>query len=195
MSGRRRIQRSIRVSLAVALVLGGAGLVAVAAIAGRLVVVAAAAAVAGGIAAVRVMYAEIVHTRQAHAEERARQSRGFWRTIAAAQAEHAGFAASMQRRMSFKDRAIRELTGTVRLAEARADEAESRVRLETRRANDAQARLAELLDEVLTQQAAELDAIDAAHDPDLPTIVDLLAWEDRVNESMVADLRDLRKEA
>jgi hypothetical protein len=94
--------------------------------------------------------------------------------------------------MGFKDRAIGELSGTVRLAEARADESETRARRETRRANEAQARLADLLDEVLTQQTSELAAIDDAHDPDLPTIVDLLAWEERVSESLV---QDLRKEA
>lgn len=175
-----------------ALTLGAALVVAVAAVADRLVVVAATAAAICGLAAVRIMYTEITQTRRAHAEERARQARAFGRTIAADRADHAMFAASMERRLEAKDRAIGELSGTVRLAEARADEAESRVRREARRANEAHARLAELLDEVLSQETAELAAIDAAHDPDLPTIVDLLAWEDRVNEAMV---RELRKEA
>jgi hypothetical protein len=192
MSGRRRVQRSIRVTVAVGLTAGGAGVVVGAAIAGRLVVAAAAVAALCGIAAVRVMYDEVAQTRRAHAEERARQARAFSRTIAADRAEHAIFATSLERRVRLKDRSIRELAGTLRLAEARADEADARMRREARRANEAQARLAELLDEVLSQQTAELAEIDAAHDPDLPTIVDLLAWEDRVNQAMV---RELRKEA
>jgi hypothetical protein len=192
MSGRRRIQRSTTVLVAVALVLLGTALVITSAIAGRAEVLAAMAAAVGGLAAVRLMYLEVAETRLAHAEERARQSRAFGRTIAAAHAEHSIFVASMERRMGFKDRALSELSGTLRLAEARADEAETRARRETRRANEAQARLADLLDEVLTEQTHELAAIDDAHDPDLPTIVDLLAWEERVNESLV---QDLRKEA
>jgi hypothetical protein len=192
MSGRRRIPRSIRVVTAIALVLSGASLAIAAAVASHGVVIAAIAAALCALGAVRVMYLEIAETRRAHARERVRQSRDFQRSLATNQAEHAIYVASMERRLGFKDRAISELSGTLRLADARADEAETRARRETRRANEAQARLADLLDEVLTQQTNELAAIDDAHDPDLPTIVDLLAWEERVNESLV---QDLRKEA
>jgi hypothetical protein len=180
------------VLLALALVISGATLATAAAATAHGAVVAAIAAAACALGAVRVMYVEIAETRLAHARERARQSRDFQRSIAANQAEHSIFVSSMERRMGFKDRAIGELSGTLRLAEARADESETRARRETRRANEAQSRLADLLDEVLTEQTSELAAIDDAHDPDLPTIVDLLAWEERVNESLV---HDLRKEA
>jgi hypothetical protein len=192
MSGRRRIPRSIRLLVALALVVAGASLAIAAAVTDHGAVLAAIAAAACALGAVRVMYLEIAETRLAHGRERARQSRDFQRTLASSQAEHAIFVSSMERRMGFKDRAIGELSGTLRLAEARADEAETRARRETRRANEAQARLADLLDEVLTQQTNELSAMDDAHDPDLPTIVDLLAWEERVSESLV---QDLRKEA
>ena len=177
---------------ALALVLSGTSLAIAAAVTDHGVVVAAIAAAVCAFAAVRVMYLEIAESRRAHARERARQSRAFQRTLSAGRAEQAIFVSSMERRMGFKDRAIGELSGTLRLAEARADESETRARRETRRANEAQARLADLLDEVLTQQTSELAAIDDAHDPDLPTIVDLLAWEERVSESLV---QDLRKEA
>jgi hypothetical protein len=192
MSGRRRIPRSIRLLVALALVLSGASLAIAASVTDHGAVLAAIAAAVCALGAVRVMYLEVAETRLAHARERARQSRDFQRTLASSQAEQAIFVASMERRMGFKDRAIGELSGTLRLAEARADEAETRARRETRRANEVQVRLADLLDEVLTQQTNELSAIDDAHDPDLPTIVDLLAWEERVNESLV---HDLRKEA
>jgi hypothetical protein len=182
----------MRVVIAIALVLAGSSLAISAAVTEHGAVVAAIAAGACALGAVRVMYLEVAETRRGHARERARQSRAFQRTLASSQAEHALFVSSMERRIGFKDRAISELSGTLRLAEARADESETRARRETRRANEAQARLADLLDEVLTQQTNELAAIDDAHDPDLPTIVDLLAWEERVNESLV---HDLRKEA
>src|SRR4051794_41072890 len=124
MSGRRRIPRSIRVLVALALVLAGSSLAIAAAVASHGVVIAAIAATACAIGAVRVMYLEIAETRIAHARERARQSRAFQRTLGAHQAEHTIFVSSMERRLGFKDRAIGELSGTLRLAEARADEAE-----------------------------------------------------------------------
>jgi hypothetical protein len=156
-------------------------------------VVAAVAAAAAGVVAVRIMYSEVVATRRMSARERALQARSFGATMAKSQTEQAAFTKFATTKISQRERTIRELNGTVRLAEVRADEAEARVRREARRANDAQTRLSELLDEVLSHQAA----VDAAAIPgdelldsnDLPTIVDLLAWEDRLNESMVDELR------
>ena len=179
----------MRLLVALALVLSGASLAIAASVTDHGAELAAIAAAVCALGAVRVMYLEVAETRLSHARERARQSRDFQRTLASNRAEQAIFVASMERRMGFKDRAIGELSGTLRLAEARADEAETRARRETRRANEAQSRLADLLDEVLAQQTTELAAIDDAHDPDLPTIVDLLAWEERVSESLVQDLR------
>jgi hypothetical protein len=157
------------------------------------VVVAAVAAAVVSLVVVRIMYSEVAATRRLSARERGAQAQSFGAAMASAQAEHIAFTKFVTRKINQKERTIRELNATVRLAEVRADEAEARVKRESRRANDAQARLSELLDEVLSHQAA----VEAARIPgdelldstDLPTIVDLLAWEDRLNESMVEELR------
>jgi hypothetical protein len=193
MSGSRRTQRSVRVLSAVVLVVLGAAAVAVAVAVDTALTAAAVGAAVIGLAAIRIMYSEVVATRRASARERALQAQSFGDAMAKTQVEHAAFTKFVTRKISQRERTIRELNGTVRLAEVRADEAEARVKREARRANEAAARLSELVDEVLSHQAA----VEAAHMPgdelidstDLPTIVDLLAWEDRLNESLVEDLR------
>src|SRR3954452_12222482 len=124
MSGRRRLPRSTRVLLALAPGISGATLAPAAAAPARGAVIGAIAAACCALGAVRVMYTEIAESGLAHARERARQSRDFQRSLATSQAEHAIFVSSMERRLGFKDRAINELSGTLRLAEARADESE-----------------------------------------------------------------------
>ena len=110
----------------------------------------------------------------------------------AKQAEHTTFTVTMTSRLAEKDQTIRELDGTVRLAERRADIAEERVQREAKRANEAQARLSDLLDDVLAARE-EMDESGEAALQDLPTIVDLLAWEDRVSEATTVE--ELRKQA
>jgi predicted transcriptional regulator len=156
----------------------------------------AASAIVAALAALvsaRIMYSEVVQTRRHYARERALQAKSFGRAMADNQTHQIAFTQLMTSRMSEKDRTIRELNGTVRLAEMRADEAEVRVRRESRRATEAQARLSELLDEVLAYQTVSEGAHVAGDQlldsTDLPTIVDLLAWEDRINEAMVEELR------
>jgi hypothetical protein len=200
MSGSRRIQRSIRVTVAVLLVLLAACGVGAALFSAAWVAASAVAASVAGLVSTRIMYAEVVQTRRTHAHERALQARSFGQAIAFTQQEHVAFTQLMTSRLAEKDRTIRELDGTVRLAEARVDEAELHVQREARRAAEAQARLSELLDEVLAHRSAAEAAAESAGEPtespDLPTIVDLLAWEDRMNESILEELRgDLGKEA
>lgn len=220
MSGSRRVQRSVRVTVAVGLVALGALGVAVSVLTATAVPAAAVVAAVTGVAAARIMHTEVVQTRRYYAREKAVQAQSFGAAIAHTQAGHIEFTRHMSARLADKDLVISQLTGTVRLAEARADEAEARVRREARRATDAQARLSELLDEVLAYQAATAHAEDtggrhAEHADDatpqpahagpipgdelvaaaeLPTIVDLLAWEERVVGAGAADA-DLRKHA
>jgi hypothetical protein len=200
MSGRRRIQRSIRVSVACLLVVLAACGVGAALLSSTSVRAAAVVAATAGLISARIMYAEVVTTRRHYAHERALQAKSFGQAMAYTQKQQSAFTQLMTSRIAEKDLTIRELSGTVRLAEVRADEAEARVQREARRATEAQARLSELLDEVLAHQAAAAPAAppgDELRDAtELPTIVDLLAWEDRLNESMLDELRDdLRKEA
>ena len=178
MSGRRRVQRSVRLVVASGLLAAAASIVVPTVITGTGVAVAAIAALLAGVVACRIVYTEVVQTRASAARDRAEQARAFEATISRNLAEHAEFTALVSNRLLDRDRTILELTGTVRLAERRADDAEARVLREARRANETQQRLSILLDEVAAHQAAlEAEAAATAELADLPTIVDLLAWE------------------
>lgn len=157
MAGRRKIQRSVRVTVAVTLM--GVTVLAVG-WAVLLSVVVGPAAVLGllaGATAVRIMYGEVVQTRREAARRRATQARSFRAALATNHAEHQAYSAMMADRLTDRDRTIAELSDTVRGAGRRADEAEMRVRRESRRANEAQERLAALLDEVFG--TADADAV------------------------------------
>jgi hypothetical protein len=163
------------------LLAGAAAVVVPTVLAGRGVAIAAVSALLAGIVASRIVYAEVVQTRALASRDRAEQARAFEAAITRNLSEHAEFTTLMTGRLRQRDGTIRELQGTLRLAERRADDAESRVRREARRANEAQHRLSVLLDEVAAHQAAiQADAAATEELSELPTIVDLLAWEERV---------------
>ena len=136
----------------------------------------------------RIIYTEVTQSRLEAAHERAEQAKDFGAAMTQSRVEHSEFTALMSARLADRDRTISELDGTVRLAEKRAAEAEARVKRESQRANEAREQLSVLLDEVLAQQTA-LEGADIPEAADLPTIVDLLAWEDRVGEDVLEDLR------
>lgn len=185
MPGRRCIQRSVRLSVASGLLAVAATLVVMSLLTGAAVRIAAVAALLAGAAACRIVYAEVVQTRALAAQDRAKQARAFEATVARNLSEHADFTKAMAGRLQQRDRTIRELHGTLRLAERRAVDAESRVRREARRANEAQERLSVLLDEVAAHQAAIAAEAEATQElSELPTIVDLLAWEERVTATI-----------
>jgi len=156
-------------------------------------VAAVGAVVAGGIAS-RIIYTEVIHTRSQAARERAEQARAFGAVLIDVHREHRLFSDEMSARLLDRDQMIRlrdttvsQLRGTLRLAERRIGELDERARRESRRANDAQERLSALLDEVLTQPP--LQAVDAGSS-ELPTVVDLLAWEERVTQAAEASQQD-----
>ncbi len=190
MSGRRRVQRSVRVVVAVGLLTVAGVAVFSSWVTGSGVGVAAVGSlVAGGIAS-RIIYTELVHTRRLAARERADQARAFGAAMINVHREHRLFSDAMSARLVGHDRMVRlrdttigQLRGTLRLAERRIGELDERARRESRRANDAQERLTALLDEVLTQPS--LPAVDA-ESGELPSVVDLRAWEERVTQEAAA---------
>jgi hypothetical protein len=188
-SGSRRRQRSVRVGVAVALLaLSTATVVAAVLLAGRTALaLAAGLSVALGWAAARIVHTELVQSRREHARERAAQAAAFKALFSERSAEHTAFAAAMGERLVSRDREVRELQGTLRLSECRADAAEDRVRREAQRATRAQQRVAEL-ETVLALRAQEQQGEAAVASPvpgpagaELDTVVDLLAWEDRTS--------------
>ncbi len=142
--------------------------------------VASVVALASGCAGARIMWTEIVRSRRSHARDRAAQAGAFRVLFAGRSREHAAFATAMSDRLSARDREVRELEGTLRLSEARAHDAERRVRRESRRADQAQERVRDLELVLAIRTAEEADELATWQSGcDLDTVVDLLAWEDQ----------------
>jgi hypothetical protein len=182
----RHRQRSVRVTVAAAL-LAAATLLSVGALAARQVLalgIAATLASVCGWAAFRILHAELLEERRQHARDRASQAQGFRALFAHRSAEHAQFVTAMGERLAATTREVRELEGTLRLSECRALEAEDRVRREARAGEQARVRVAELEVALAIRSAEEADEL-AGWSPagaDLDTVVDLFAWEERAQQ-------------
>jgi hypothetical protein len=180
----RRRQRSVRVTVAVALLSAGtvAVVVALALASVAALSLASALSLVCGWAAARIVWTEVVESRRVHARDRAEQAQSFQTLFTERSTEHAAFAAALGDRLTARERQVRELEGTLRLSERRATVAEERVRRESRRANQAQERVSELEVALAIRTAEEADElaswVPGGYD-DLDTVVDLLSWEDR----------------
>jgi hypothetical protein len=183
MPSNRRRRRSVRVTIAVVL-LAVAGLVVLAAVLiAELVVLMGAAAVAlfAGVGAVRLVLNELVRSRRDAAEDRAAQARAYQKLAARRADEHATFADEITARLEAATSRVTELRGTLRLAERRSDLAELRAKQEARRRGELQTRLDELSSESEAEQpVAAKDPVERTPqwDPEVPTVVDLLAWDE-----------------
>jgi hypothetical protein len=184
MSPSRRRQRSVRATVAVALMALAtvAVVVALSLASVTALSIASVLSLVCGWAAARIVHTELVQSRHAHARDRAAQAQAFRVLFTERSAEHASFAAAMSDRLTAREREVRELEGTLRLSECRAANAEERVRRESRRANQAQERVSELEVTLAIRTAEEADElaswVPAGYD-DIDTVVDLLRWEDR----------------
>jgi hypothetical protein len=204
MPSNRRRQRSVRITVAV-LLLVAAGLVVTAALWIAEVVVLAGAAVTAflaGVCAVRLVHGELVRGRRKAAEDRAEQARAYQKMDARRVDEHTAFATLMTHSLDEAKSESGELRGTLRLAERRAELAEQRARHEARRRGELQTQLDDMA--IQTETAPDTDAESALvsdsdersmgvpyWDPEVPTVVDLLSWEDRgIEISDESDDRD-----
>ena len=190
MAGRRRVQRSVRVTVSALLVAVAAIAVAVAVAFSTAVAASAGFAVVAGAIAARILYSEVLQTRRNASRSRADQALAFSTVLARLRAEHAGEVAGWHRSVLERDRSISALVTRLRAADERAGTASSRAERETRRADDAQRRLTEVLDAVLARPdggtpVGDEDEGDSllAERRELPTVVDMLAWEERASGS------------
>jgi hypothetical protein len=191
MAGRRRVQRSVRVSVSALLTAVAATAVAVAVTFSTAVAASAVFAAVAGAAAARILYAEVLQTRRSASRSRADQALATASVLARLRAEHAGEIDAWRLSVIQRDRSVRSLVARLRAADERAKSASSRAEREMRRADDAQHRLTEVLDAVLARpdgvggSADEEDegATVLAETRELPTVVDLLAWEERTSGS------------
>jgi hypothetical protein len=189
MSGRRRVQRSVRLTVAASLVCIAAGVVVAAVVLSAAVAAAAVLAAVAGLAAVRIMATEVVQSRRVTSRSRADQALAFGHAMAGLRAQHSEAIDEMAVCLVQRDRSIRDLNGKLRAAQARVESAQELADTESQRADDAQARLSEVLDAVLAQHVTKAepvepgDAWDVDDSHGLPTVVDMLAWEERSSAS------------
>src|SRR5436190_8712511 len=97
--GSRKIQRSVRVTVASTLVVLAVCGVAAAVATSTGVSVAAVAAALTGIVATRIMYTEITQTRRDHALDRAAQAKSFAEALRFKQSEHTAYVVGMSSRL------------------------------------------------------------------------------------------------
>src|SRR4029079_18839220 len=194
--GRRR-QRSVRVTVAVAL-LGVATALVLLALPTQSPLwlsVASVVALARGWAAARIVYTELAQSRREAAADRAAQAQAYRSMFSERASEHAEFTTAMTDRIVRRDAEIAELETTVVAAEKRAIEAEARVQREARPANDAQEQgggIPERVQELEIRKAEEDDELATWHsDLDVPlpvvdSVVYVMGMEERVQRTVNA---------
>lgn len=136
----RRRQRSIRLTVAVALLMIAALVVIGAALSGAWlpVTVAAGLAVVLGAVATRITHSELAESRREAARDRAVQAQGYRELTVERTAEHGVYVASMQARIAEYEVAIEVLEATVTTAHERVGVATLKLNSEARRADVAE---------------------------------------------------------
>ncbi|HSE07189.1 MAG TPA: hypothetical protein VLB29_00875 [Nocardioidaceae bacterium] len=196
----RRRQRSVRVTVAVAL-LALATLVVVLTLPSQSALwlsFSSVFALLCGATSSRIVYTELLQSRQEAAADRAAQAQAYRKMFSDRAAEHADFVVMMTERVASRDKSIQELESTIVLAEARAIEAETRVKREARRANEAQELVAKLQAQLEIRKAEKSDELATwegwDESMDVETVVDLLAWEEKA-QATAGDSAEDRKHA
>ena len=177
-----RRRRTLRVTAASALlVLSAVGcLVTLLAAPGAAVAVLPLLTVTGIVAGL-LLHAEVGMERAEHAADRLAQAQSFTETFVARSAEHAAYASRTGAELASLRRQVRELEGTLRLAEARGDEAEHRLRVERAELFRAEVRVVELEVALERRLSDQIDELAEWPSDEVDTVVDLLNWEQRVD--------------
>ncbi|MPZ93499.1 MAG: hypothetical protein GEU96_01025 [Propionibacteriales bacterium] len=199
MPANRRVQRSVRITLAVALLVAAALVVAGALVSRGALWLGSAAvfALVAGVAAARILSNELRAARIQNATDRAEQAQAYASLAARRATENSAFAAAMRQKVDDHGATLERLKATLRLAERRAELAEQAAERNTvalARAEQEIARLRATIAELEWEQPGLVDEVAAAeeqmtergshrvesgaHD-EMPTVVDLLAWDER----------------
>lgn len=192
-SSSRRSHRRLRVTVA-ALLLAAATVVTVPALVIQSTLWLTAAAVVAlvcGVIATRIVYTDMLQDRREIAVDRARQADAYRILFTERAKENVSFADSMAKKVAGRDRTIGELEGTIRLAEKRADIAETRAKTETLRADEATMQLSNLQRQFQVSDPELIDDLAAWEGAELDTVIDLMNWEEKVtaknDESFVSE--------
>jgi hypothetical protein len=195
MAGRRRTQRSARVTVAATLVAVAACCVVLALATSSAIDAAAILAVAAGAVAVRLVYTEGLRSRRESSRSRADQALAFAQALSVLRAEHSELVAGLTVRLRDRERCMRDLDARARAVEELAQVTQSRAERATAQADEARARLSEVLDAVLASPAVTTAPVEQVepveprgadadlYSRELPTVVDMLAWEERTSGS------------
>ncbi|GAB3790130.1 hypothetical protein [Nocardioides ungokensis] len=178
----RRRQRSVRLTIAVALLAISALLVLGGVLSGSwlALVLAALVGVVLGAAATRITHSELMETRREAARDRAEQAQAYRDLTVARTAEHAAYAETMQSRIAAHESAIHDLEEALTSAQKRAAEATRKMNSEARRADVAEREGTETNErlESAEQRAAEAIVRVAELEQELDVLrAELLAWQ------------------
>lgn len=135
-----------------------------------------------GVVAGLLLRAELGVERAEHAADRLAQAQSFTDTFVARSAEHAAFASRTGAELAGLRRQVHELEGTLRLAEARGDEAEHRLREERGQLFRAEIRVIELEVALERRLSDQIDELAEWPSDEVDTVVDLLNWEQRLDD-------------
>lgn len=206
----RRRQRSVRVTVAVALLAVATVVVLGALLAGGALWLGAAAVLAwaAGVSASRIISNELAASRRDHARDRAEQAQAYSDLAVQRSTEQERFAATMKQKVEDHASTIKRMKASLRLAEKRAEFAEQtadRNKVAVAKAHQEiatlKARIAELESELAAERLRASEAAEPAESVfdldslaghgDVPTVVDLASWDERTS----AQPLDQRKHA
>lgn len=177
-SSRRRRQRSVRVTVSVAL-LSTASLGVLASLPTRSPLWLSLASVGALLlswAALRMMWTEVLQSRRENAADRAAAASAYRSLFSVRAAEHAEFTTAMTERLAEAHLSQRELEGLLAQHRTRAQRAETRLAAESRALEESRAAV------------RRLEEIVAGLQPD---VVDLAAWEEQ--SALRADTQPARR--
>ncbi|WP_370616503.1 hypothetical protein [Mumia sp. Pv 4-285] len=168
----RRRQRSTRILAASLLLAASAVFVAVAVVAASqgVLIAAAITAVVAGAASARIVADEVMTTRREWYKDRAEQAQAYRDMTVDRTRENMQFVEAVNETLSITTKRIGELNGTLRLAEARAEESDA---LRKVLASEVES----LRTAGETSESPAAAAMGLWEGADVPTIVDLLSWE------------------
>jgi hypothetical protein len=191
----RRRQRSVRVTVSVAL-LSLASAVVVVALPTQSpfwLSLSSVLAIALSWAALRIMWTEVLQSRRENAADRAAAASAYRSLFSQRAAEHAEFTTAMTERLAEAHISRRELEGLVTLAETRARISEGKLRDESKRVVGLQQRIDELESALAVRQAEEADALATWEAEGGETVEKLAEWEQQQSAAREGDVKVLKR--
>ena len=177
----RRRQRSVRVTVSVALLSVASATVLLALPTQSVLWLSLGSVLAMALswAALRMMWTEVLQSRRENAADRAAAASAYRSLFSLRANEHAEFTTAMTERLAEAHLSQRELEGVVVHTETRAQRAESRLITESKALVQARERIQQLEVAVAVRQAEEADALATWEAEGGDSVAALVAWEEQ----------------